>query len=346
VVVVLAATSDLIVVTTGVDEDDPGATPGSPGGSGLSLREAMRYADATAGQQTIWIPAGTVVNLTSQLFTPTDNAGVVIIGDGAVVDGSGMGGVGNSCVDIGSDNNRVYGLEIRNCPGWPIYLYGTGNRVARCRIHDNGWGIEWAGTGNTFGPNNDVYANGAVPGITVTGPHVIEWNRIHGHAGGAGLRLTAAADGTQVIGNTIFGNAGGVDIDSNSNGNVLWHNTIHGNAGPGLNVASNVSGTDFRNSIVSQNTGWGIRAGVANFAQIDFLDVFGNTSGTCSTCGSLGAHSLQVDPGYVDAAGGDLRLLMTSPLIDAGTDLGLDVNGPAPGSYYGAAPDLGAWEAR
>lgn len=42
------------------------------------------------------------------------------------------------------------------------------------------------------------------------------------------------------------------------------------------------------------------------------------------------------DPGFVNAAGDDYRLVSTSLAVDAGVDVGLD--------YYGDAPDLGYWE--
>jgi hypothetical protein len=41
------------VVTTRIDEDDVGATVTDPGGTGLSLREALRLTDATPGPDTI-----------------------------------------------------------------------------------------------------------------------------------------------------------------------------------------------------------------------------------------------------------------------------------------------------
>lgn len=47
-------------------------------------------------------------------------------------------------------------------------------------------------------------------------------------------------------------------------------------------------------------------------------------------------NNLSADPQYVDAAGGDFRLTAGSPLIDAGTDVGLP--------YVGGAPDIGAYE--
>ena len=43
-------------------------------------------------------------------------------------------------------------------------------------------------------------------------------------------------------------------------------------------------------------------------------------------------------------SGVDYRLHFYSPLKDQGVDLGIDLNGPAPGLYEGAAPDRGGFE--
>jgi hypothetical protein len=55
------------VVTTGVDENDAGATVAAPGGAGLSLREAINLANGTAGHQVITFASGITVALASAL---------------------------------------------------------------------------------------------------------------------------------------------------------------------------------------------------------------------------------------------------------------------------------------
>ena len=97
-------------------------------------------------------------------------------------------------------------------------------------------------------------------------------------------------------------------------------------------------------TIFSNNGAFGIRGGDSNFATLDYCNFFGNGAGACMTCSSLGTNSLTDDPAYILPAAFDLRLLSASTLIDAGTDLLIDVNGPPAGDYNGAAPDMGAWE--
>ncbi len=50
------------------------------------------------------------------------------------------------------------------------------------------------------------------------------------------------------------------------------------------------------------------------------------------------------DPRFTDVVANDYRLGEGSPAINAGSDTGLDVNGDQPGSFNGAAPDMGAFE--
>src|SRR5258708_4367972 len=48
----------IYTVTTLLDENDPGATAASPGGTGLSLREAIALANANPGNDTIFFASG------------------------------------------------------------------------------------------------------------------------------------------------------------------------------------------------------------------------------------------------------------------------------------------------
>ena len=101
-----------------------------------------------------------------------------------------------------------------------------------------------------------------------------------------------------------------------------------------------------QNNIMSHNLQWGMMADDSEFAVRQYNAYFGNRSGTCDACSGLGNGSLTDDPVYLDAAGYDFRLQPSSTLINAGTDTGYDVNGPAPGNglFNDTAPDIGAFE--
>lgn len=84
----------------------------------------------------------------------------------------------------------------------------------------------------------------------------------------------------------------------------------------------------------------------------DYNDLFANGAPPVLDGGSLGPMTFDLDPLYVDEAGGDLRLSALSPLIDQGLDLvpldppvavgPIDVTGGP--RVSGAAVDLGAFE--
>ncbi len=339
--VTVSPADELVVVTTEIDEADGGATPASPGGGGFSLREAIIYANGRPGKQTIQVPSGYGIDLTSALPPPTDGSGLDIVADGAALNGAGAAG---DCLSINVGNNRIFGLEVFDCPGRAITISGgTDNRVARCYIHDNGDGIQLGGTDNILGPDNELARNGA-RGVKMQGPCLVEWNRIHEHSD-MGISLMGQADGSTVRGNVIYANGNGIEISGPAVANVLVQNTIHANLENGVYVGNNITGTDFRNNILSYNGLWGVNGGSANFAIHDYNDYYLNGSGACSDCAALGPNSLTDDPLYVNAAGYDLRLRGDSTLIDRGAILpGLDVNRAEPGDYNGSGPDIGAWE--
>jgi hypothetical protein len=100
---------------------------------------------------------------------------------------------------------------------------------------------------------------------------------------------------------------------------------------------------DLRNNIIAGNLGAGIDGRIESFTFLDHNALFANVGGACTTCVPDGTN-LPTDPLLADPANGDFRLRQGSPLIDAGVDLGGDVNGPAPGAFNGIGPDIGAWE--
>ncbi len=80
----------------------------------------------------------------------------------------------------------------------------------------------------------------------------------------------------------------------------------------------------FRNNIVAFNGSGGI-TGTNQFALVDFNDVFGNGTDYSGAI-SPGPHDVSVDPQFVDLSRRILLLEPTSPLINAGEELG---GGPA-----------------
>ncbi len=331
--VVIADPGELIVVTTAFDEDNPGATPAAPGGAGLSLREAIKYVDSTQGRQVIHFLAGLTISLASELPRPVDAAGVDIVGDGTVVDG---GSADFDCLRIDSDNNRVFGLELRNC-FTGIRVMGNDNQVSRGSAHDCKRGLRVDGTNNTIGPSMHIHDNETQGALVKGKVNTVIDNRVHGNDFG----LESAGTNITFRGNEIYGNNAGVVLGGD--GTVVYHNTIEGNADKGVTIDGGAMNVDFVNNTVTNSGGDGIEAKDANFVNLDFTVFNGNAGADCSAC-TPGPGSLFVDPGYIDPATNDLRLSPQNLIIDAGTDLGIDVNGLAPGHFNNNSPDPGAWE--
>jgi parallel beta-helix repeat protein len=342
--VIVAPTDELIMVTTQLDEQDVGATPASPGGTGLSLREAIIYANGRAGKQTVFVPSGYVIGIVDTLPNSTDVSGLDVVADGAALDGSGTN-PNEACVQLNTSDARFYGLEIFNCGGVGVqFIGGSNNRVARCYIHDNEVGVYMSGSGNFFGPDNEVTGNVNM-GVHVAGANTVEFNQVHGNPA-RGIFLGGGAAGSTVRGNTVYQNGtDGIFVANQADDSVVVHNTVHDNTSSGVYIGGSASGIDFRNNILSQNGAWGVFADDDNFLYRDYNNYYLNASGTCAWCSTAEPNSLSDEPLYIDAAGHDFRLRDDSPLIDQGAILGIDVNRAEPGDYNGSGPDIGAWEA-
>ena len=130
----------------------------------------------------------------------------------------------------------------------------------------------------------------------------------------------------QIVNNTVFGNAfGGNTVDRDAAISL------------GQNGASTV-----RNNIVTSNL-FGVQCDSCGVTQ-DYNNVWGNTTNWAGDA-SQGSWDLNIDPVFVNVAGGNLRLLETSPMIDAGSTVGAPTNDfdglPRPS---GAGVDIGADE--
>jgi hypothetical protein len=339
---VLSNGADWVVVTTEVDESDAVATPGNPGGTGLSLREAIDYTDGLAGRQNILVPAGMEILLTGTIGGPSDPDGVRIIADGASLDGSGLGGTTN-CIEVPSGGNSIFGLEIKNCPGFGLRVTGgPGNRFSRCYLHDNVDGATFTGDGNIFGPYNEVAFNSEWS-IYVNANTEFVQNSFHDNVQ-MGLRFVGAA-GSLAWKNTFIRNNRGVWMGVNNDGVQFINNTFHANTLEGIQVFNSVGAVDLRNNNFSSNGTYAVTANDGNFAFIDYNNYYDNPDGACDSCSTTGANSRTEDPQYINPAQDDLRLFHSSTLINAGLDLGYDLNGPAADNFTSTAPDIGAWEA-
>lgn len=340
--VVVVPSSSVLVVTTAVDESNAGATPASPMGAGFSLREALVYANATAGRQSILIPRGTTIVLSGRLPATADGAGVDVVGDRAVIDGSGQKG---PSIELASAGDRLLGVEVHGTSGPGVRLSGAGVQVERTYVHDNAGAVETTGAACHFGPDNEIAFQNE--GLSVSSQCLVERNRVH-DCGSYGIHVVTNGSGSTLRFNATYRNATGIGVAGLTNSVTVVHNVMVFNTGAvsGSGGGIELGGTsqDVRNNILAFNGTYGMDARSASAPIEDYNDYFSNTKGACAGC-TPGPHGAAVDPRFIDAATDDYRLLPGSPVIDAAVDLGLDVNGPEPGLFDGPAPDMGAWEA-
>ncbi|MGC4116414.1 MAG: PKD domain-containing protein [Myxococcales bacterium] len=101
------------------------------------------------------------------------------------------------------------------------------------------------------------------------------------------------------------------------------------------------TGHVLRNNVFAEIASKALVVNTAQFAARDFHVLFANGD-DAALAGD--PRTLRAEPLFVDAARGDLRLQAASPCRDTAFDDGLDLNGLAPGLWFGAAPDRGGRE--
>lgn len=261
----------------------------------------------------------------------------------------------------GTHHLTVQNMEIKNGKYNGIYIGNADNITIRNnKIHDQVsptglsgqryYGIYFHHGTNSVIEGNEIYGNPGGGIHAYPGPIsnlVIRSNKLHhnNHLSSSPVEgilvfqgsISTPIRGVQIYNNLIYlngveqpdpGRSGGIRVSSGVSSTKIWHNTIYGNKGWGINIQMGSSGppinTDVQNNIV-----------------------FGNTLGQIIDVGigSSLTHNLTTDPKFVKADAFDFRLQLHSVGIDGGVDL-TEVrtdfrNSPRP---KGATHDIGAYE--
>ncbi len=322
--VVLFAAGDEVVVTTDADSGAGSLRDAIGTVNGLPLPAVITFADAYQ------------IHLLSAL-PPLEASGAIIAGrPGVLIDCS---ATSTYCLSLAGAGQTLAGIAVSGSLGVSVELYGAGGQVAECSIvlapSPTSVGIEVTGSG-AVGPGNDV--SGGDVGIRVaSGTAIVQGNRVHGNRVG----VVSANSNATIQRNLVFANIS-TGIQVTSTAGTVRFNTSDGNGADGLSPSGSVQ-VDVRDNLFTNNAAYGVGGPLGGAFPFDHNGYFGNGRGAIAG-GALGPTDVTGNPRYLERAGADFHLLPGSPAIDAGVDVGLDVNGPAPGNFNGAAPDLGALE--
>ena len=286
-----AAVSQNFVVTTLADENDPAATVASPGGGGLSLREALALAAGNPGPDSITFAS----NLTGGP-TPGVNDGHLVLTNGELVIDSDVtisgDAVGTDPVaDITIDANHLSSvlhivagtssLDALVVTGGYVYGgYGYSGSGGGIKI-ENGAAADISHStisGNAASSAGGIWSDGT---LTLTSS-TIAGNANYGGGGGGGGKGSSGGAGGLYIGSqgiatlvdvTVYGNSGGRGGGIYNHGTAtLTNTTITGNSSGGgkgasaggiFNSGSYYGTATLTDSIVAGNSG-GSKGGSAD----------------------------------------------------------------------------------
>ena len=114
----------------------------------------------------------------------------------------------------------------------------------------------------------------------------------------------------------------GIRLANNADGTIISECTVYNNSLDGVN--SSASDAAIRDSIITHNNSYGVKATLTVAVDIDYSDVWNNTTGSYSDLSKItvGEDCINTDPCYVNATGGNLRLTTGSPCLGIASDGG------------------------
>jgi len=278
------------------------------------------------------------------------------------------GSTGISNVTYGGDCTVRYNSVHDNC--WDT----TDNTTAGIKFYSGPFGSEDPdnNAGHTI-EYNHVYSNGVASGVRGAGiwcdysnANTIRFNRIHDNLGPGGVHVEKSSN-CVVTYNIVYGELADhgpsvgrgitMSMDDGSadvSDNLIYNNTVYNcrelfvmyGAGSTKNISNNLiknniflGGVDNDFFIYTQGRASGNAFSYnclgAEPIDVDWEGAAKTTYAAWETAYGGTTHSVEADPLFTNAAGGDFTLQAGSPCIDAGVDLGTDYQmALAPGSTW------------
>jgi len=333
------------VRTDGVDSNN-GLSNSATG----AFRSIQHAADVAIAGDVVEIQQGTYNEAVSVSSPATPEARITFKGVGKVtLDGQNTLNVA-IFTNYTAGNVDFINLEIRNYTGFAFYFYSYDNHIDNCDIHDNEQAVEGYGAGLNFGgqifTNTRFYNHRATYSGYVIRPYAaakgLTFDNCDFFNNNGIVLWWAHTEGVStVIHSRFYNNPGTAVGDGDLGGTVRVYNSVFYNNGAALTTWDDRYGSvkDWKNNIVVNN-GLGIAKSGADGGVVlnDYNLVWNNTTNYDNVYAFPGAHDVNADPQFISAAAYDFHLQNSSPAIDSGLNLG--------GEFYGAATDMGAFEAR
>ena len=140
--------------------------------------------------------------------------------------------------------------------------------------------------------------------------------------GGEGI-CVAYGDNVKIENCLVYKNDGaGIRLVYNADGAIISGCTVNGNNLDG--IICSASDTTIRDSIITNNNAWGVTAVLTVVVDVDYSDVWNNTSGSYNDVSKItvGDDCISSNPLYVNAVAGNLRLGSGSPCLGSASDEG------------------------
>jgi len=236
-----------------------------------------------------------------------------------------------SSIKLGGKNNIVKNCEVAYSWGEGIVVFGTGNTVDNCLVHDIDWistdaaPIHTSGSGHII-TNNTIYNAGRSgivhrksKGLEIAHNHIFDCGLLTTDLGATYCYQTDG-ENTEIHHNWVhdivtLAHTAGIYLDNGSSNFLVHHNVVWNT--DDLGIQTNL---DAHNHQIYNNTIWNCSQATGGSGGNNIMEnqtVYNNLSDSGAWFGTdIRQNLAHTDPGFVDAGNGDFRLRADSPARD------------------------------